>query len=406
MSTEYFRAIIDCMGDPVFVKDRDYKFVFVNDAACEMFGKPREQVLGKTDYELFSKEQADVFRRHDDAVFETGKADVDEGQVTDAQGNVRSIITKKVLYVNKAGEKYIVGVLRDITERKRSEEALRAEQLELSEVMDLARVVYWESDPVTSTYLLNDPFYAFYGTTAEQAGGYRMTRDEYARFIHPDDRTHYYQFVEQGIADPDTESVTYIEYRVIRGDGEVRHVLGRRRIVRDDSGRIVKKYGAIQDITERKQAEEALKKSEVLLRSVVSASPVGITLETAGRVIIWVNKAIVRCSGYRAKELEDESARIFYASDEEFARVGELVRTEVAHGGIGVTETKFLRKDGQIRDIQTHCRPGRRRGCLGRHSLCRCRHHGAEACGRRAAKGPPAPFRHHRFPPRRDLCHR
>jgi PAS domain S-box-containing protein len=43
-------SIIDCVGDPIFVKDRDYRFVFVNDAACRMFGMPYKRWLGKTDY--------------------------------------------------------------------------------------------------------------------------------------------------------------------------------------------------------------------------------------------------------------------------------------------------------------------------------------------------------------------
>ena len=173
MSTEYFKAAIDCIGDPVFAKDRHYKFVFVNDAACEMFGKPREQVLGRTDYELFPKEQADVFRRHDNSVFATGEADVHEEQVTDAQGNVRTIVTKRTLYINEAGERCILGAIRDITDRKRSEEELRASRLRLSEAMDLAHIVYWEVDPVTNTFTFNDPFYMFYGTTAEREGGYQ-----------------------------------------------------------------------------------------------------------------------------------------------------------------------------------------------------------------------------------------
>ena len=113
-----------------------------------MFDIPYEEWLGKTDYDFFPKEQADIFRIHDGHVFETGEEDVNEEEITDAQGNVRAIETKKTLYVNKAGEKYIVGAIRDITERKRSEEALRTSQLHLSEAMDLAKIVYWEVDPV------------------------------------------------------------------------------------------------------------------------------------------------------------------------------------------------------------------------------------------------------------------
>ena len=115
--------------------------------------------------------------------------------------------------------------------------------------------------------------------------------------------------------------------------------------------------GTAIDITESKQAEEALKKSEALLRSIVSASPMGIALDTAERVIVWANDAMARNSGYRSKELEGRSARIFYASDEEFARVGEIIRNEAGHGRAVVTETKFLGKDGQIRDVQLTAAP-------------------------------------------------
>ena len=60
--------------------------------------------------------------------------------------------------------------------------------------MELARIVYWEYDPHTDELIFNDPFYAFYGTTAEQEGGYRMSAPVYgARFIHPDDLPRYTQ---------------------------------------------------------------------------------------------------------------------------------------------------------------------------------------------------------------------
>ena len=102
MSVEYFQTIIDCMGDPVFVKDENYKCVFVTHALCEMFDRPYEEWLGKTDYDFFPKEQADVFRMHDRRVLETGERDLKEDEVVDAHGNVRVIETKKTLYVNKA----------------------------------------------------------------------------------------------------------------------------------------------------------------------------------------------------------------------------------------------------------------------------------------------------------------
>ena len=166
------------------------------------------------------------------------------------------INTSVVQYMNQS---IVLIFVRDITERKRWEESLHASQLQLSEAMDLAHIVYWEFDPV-ETFVFNDPFYAFYGTTAEQEGGYRMTREEYAkRFIHPDDLPLYLSILwRQNVTRPDPEFLADIEHRIIRRDGEVRHILVRARIVKDDSGRIIKRYGVNQDITERKRAGEKI----------------------------------------------------------------------------------------------------------------------------------------------------
>jgi two-component system cell cycle sensor histidine kinase/response regulator CckA len=160
--------------------------------------------------------------------------------------------------IGEDGERYGTVIrYRDITERKRSEEALRISQSRLAEAMDLANIVYWEVDPADNAYIFNDPFYAFYGTTAEKEGGYRMSREEYfKRFVHPDDRSNISPIVAQRMSTADLEILHDIEHRIIRRDGEVRRILVRSRAVKGKSGRIIKRYGANQDITQRKQSEE------------------------------------------------------------------------------------------------------------------------------------------------------
>ena len=96
---------------------------------------------------------------------------------------------------------------------------------------------------------------------------------------------------------PGPELVADMEHRIIRRDGAVRHILARTRILKDDSGRIVKIYGAIQDITERKQAEEALRDSEATLRSLINATRETLLLVDPEGKILVANKTIAQKTG-------------------------------------------------------------------------------------------------------------
>jgi PAS domain S-box-containing protein len=124
-SKDYLNKIINSIGDPVFVKDRQHRLVLVNDAECRLAGHTREELLGKTDYDFFPKDQVDIFWEKDELVFNTGKENANEETITEAQGDIRTIITKKTLYTDTAGDKFIVGVIRDITERKHTEDNLK-----------------------------------------------------------------------------------------------------------------------------------------------------------------------------------------------------------------------------------------------------------------------------------------
>jgi PAS domain S-box-containing protein len=99
-SKEYLNKIINTIGDPIFVKDWQHRLILVNDAECSLIGHSREEILGKTDYDFFPKEQVDVFWEKDEEVFRTGKENVNEEQITDAEGITRTIITKKTLYID------------------------------------------------------------------------------------------------------------------------------------------------------------------------------------------------------------------------------------------------------------------------------------------------------------------
>jgi PAS domain S-box-containing protein len=131
-SKDYLEKIINSVGDPMFVKDRQHRLVLVNEAECRLAGRTREELLGKTDYDVFPKKQVDVFWQNDELVFETGQVNVNEETITNAAGELRTIVTKKSRFISPSGQAFIVGVIRDITERKQMEHSL-AEALDFNQ---------------------------------------------------------------------------------------------------------------------------------------------------------------------------------------------------------------------------------------------------------------------------------
>lgn len=110
--------IINCVADPIFVKNERFEWTVLNDAACDFIGQSREALIGRTDYEVFPEAEADEFRAKDRIVFEehldTPHLNVES--FTDSAGQHHTIATKKRAFVNRDGTRTLVGIIRDITE--------------------------------------------------------------------------------------------------------------------------------------------------------------------------------------------------------------------------------------------------------------------------------------------------
>jgi diguanylate cyclase (GGDEF)-like protein/PAS domain S-box-containing protein len=124
-SRQFIVDIINNIADPIFVKDRDHRFILANTAMRDIAGRTPDEIIGKTDYAIFPKEEVDIFYVSDDEVLTTGMENTNEEKVTDRHGKTRTFVTRKTLITDISGNKFIVGVARDITERKLIEEQIR-----------------------------------------------------------------------------------------------------------------------------------------------------------------------------------------------------------------------------------------------------------------------------------------
>lgn len=109
-----FQTILESLPDPVFVKDEQHRWIYVNEAFCQLLGHHRNGLLGRSDFDTSPEAEARVFWAKDAEVFETGLPNVNLERHTDLHGRTRIIETKKSLAVI-GGRPYLVGIIRDLT---------------------------------------------------------------------------------------------------------------------------------------------------------------------------------------------------------------------------------------------------------------------------------------------------
>ena len=130
-SKEFLQGVINTIPDPIFVKNKEHRWIVLNQAYSQLIGQPLEVLIEKSEDNFFSKQEAEIFRQQDELVFNSGMAIEHEEQFTDARGIIHLIATKRSLHKDAAGNLFLVGVIRDITERKREEDELKRATAEL-----------------------------------------------------------------------------------------------------------------------------------------------------------------------------------------------------------------------------------------------------------------------------------
>ena len=263
-------------GSPIgltFV-DRDLRYQRINQVLAEINGRSIEAHLGRTIREVVPR-LADTLEPIYRSVLDTGQAlrgiDI-TGETQARPGQRRSWLTSFDPVFGPDGRPAGVNVsVVEITERKRAEIALRVSGERYGLALQMGGLAVWDTDMVTGVRRWTPEAMAAFDLELEGGmGRYGGAGDELLARMHPDDRARLADY-HRLAAENDVFST---EFRIVRRDGAMRWMAGRGTITeRDNEGRPMKAINIMADITERKQAEEALQASEAFSRSVLEASP-------------------------------------------------------------------------------------------------------------------------------------
>jgi formate hydrogenlyase transcriptional activator len=232
-----------------------------------------------------------------------------------------------------------VGAAVDISDVVRAEDALRASEERLRLSQEVAHIGTFDRNLVTGEGRWTAEMEALYGL---EAGEFPRTIEEFIGLVYAEDRKQVSELLERAMQEGGAQG----EWRVVWPDGTMRWIAGCWRVLKDEAGNPMREIGVDYDITERKLAEGALRRSEGRFRLLVEQASDGIFLADGQGRYIDVNTAGAEMLGYDREEILGLSIADVVA-DEEIPRI----RSEVgrfADGSIVTSDWKFRRKDGSF----------------------------------------------------------
>ncbi|MEE8455879.1 MAG: PAS domain S-box protein, partial [Limibaculum sp.] len=368
-SAAHLKAIMDRSPVEIGLKDTAGRYVMVSRRFEELNGVTSDEVAGKTAYDVFPEETARAIEVHDAEVLRTGEVSEREMEVPLDDG-VHAYLTVKFPIVDAEGRVTGIGAISsDITERKRAQKALReayddldarvaarteelteanralrAQEAQFRLAHQITRLGHWSWCRETDRLSVSPEMAAILGVAPKELEV--ITNAAYVeRFVHPDDRERVH---EHGGGQDGEKGRSPVEYRLSRPDGSERWVEELGEAVVDEAGKAIGEVGTIQDITDRKRDEAALRESEARFRAIFEQGAVGVAMMRPDGTFVQVNPAYCNFIGHRAEELVGRHFETVIHPDD-LLRVKAHREAVMAGTAIEpVDERRYLHKSGDV----------------------------------------------------------
>lgn len=248
----------------LFIRASDGRIIEANRAAESAYGYDRASLLSKTIQDL-----------RDPATHNGILGQMEQAKNTSVLFETRHCRSNGVAFpvevsssgADLGGERLLLSIIRDISERKQAEAALRQSQERLQVVLRAGRMGWWERDLRTNEVNWSDSFFDLLGQSPE---GNRPSYEFYLERVHPEDRQKVINRVNRTIAERSDYS---IEYRLLHPNGGVRWIIEKGKVFYDPADKPERIVGVSLDMTQRKWIEEGLRESEATLRSFYDNAP-------------------------------------------------------------------------------------------------------------------------------------
>jgi PAS domain S-box-containing protein len=341
------RAILDNSSTPIWMKDADGRYLLVNRPFEALARRRRSEVVGQSDTDLFLPPVDGPLHANDRAVLERGRA-IEAEETIELEDGPHTFLSVKFPMLDPKGVVFAIGgIATDITGRKRAEQALREGEERFRTLCACSPMGIFLTDIEGRTTYTNARCQEIFGFSAVEGAG-----DGWTRFIHPDDRAR----VVEGWAEATRLGQPYsVEYRARGPDGRGRWVHDQTSPMLSDQGEAIGHVGTVEDVTDRKLADNALRRERDFAEGLIeNAQVLVLVLDRDGRVD-RVNPFLEQVAGQQPEEVRGADWFARFVPDRDRARARAAFHRALQGQDGGQLTYAILTRDGGEREVDwTH----------------------------------------------------